>query len=136
MTQDWLKTRFGIDFVAIGLVAVCIAAPIIVLHDIWFVTTGEWPRLWLFDKVLLYLLAAVAVVFSVASVFVFRPGLPKWVATIVAVSFASYVVQPLVPIHSHAQVSAVCVARAVGLCTILLLVRSYVTDLKAGKAAR
>ncbi len=136
MTREWLKTRFGIDFVAIGLIAVCVTAPIILFHDMWFVATGEWPTLWLYDRVLLYVLTSAAAVFSAASVFVFRPGLPRYVAGIVAISFASYVVQPLVPIHGHVQASAVCIARAVGLCTILLLVQSYVTDLKAGTVAR
>ena len=135
MRGDWLNSRAGVDFSAVGLLAVCVAAPVIVLHDIWFVATGEWPTLWVYDKVLLHLLAVAGVVFSAASFFVFRPGLPKYVAVIVAISFGSYVVQPLVPIHAHGQVSAVCLARTVGIGTILLLVRRYALDLKAGKVA-
>jgi hypothetical protein len=123
MRRDWLNMRFGIDFAAIGLFAVCVGIVLVVFHDIWFMVTGAAPAMWLYDKVLSYLAAAVAAVFLVASFFIFRPGLPKYVAVILTISFASYVVQPLLPVHSYRQVAALCVARIVGFCTLLLLVR-------------
>ena len=136
MRRNWLNTRFGINFVAIGLVAVCVGVALVVFEDIWFVATGASPAMWLYDKVLCYLAAAVAAVFSVLSFFVLRPGLPKYVAVILAISFASYVVQPLLPVHGYRQVEVLCIARTVGFCSLLLLAREYRLDLKAGKVAR
>jgi hypothetical protein len=93
-----------------------------------------WPKL-PYREVLNHLLAAIAAVFSAGSFFVFRPGLARVVAVVVAISFGSYVVQPFVTVHSH-QLAALCVARSLGFCTPLLLVRAYFVDLKAGRVAR
>ena len=125
MRRDSLNMRLGIDFAAIGLLAVCVGVALVVFDDIWFIATGAAPAMWLYDKVLSYLAAAVAAVFLVASFFIFRPGQPKYVAVILATSFASYVVQPLLPVHGYRQIAALCVARTVGFCTLLLLVRQY-----------
>jgi hypothetical protein len=135
MKRHWLNTRFGIDFVAIGLVAVCVGVALVVFQDIWFVTTGSSPAMFLYDKGLSYLAASVATVFSVVSFFVFRPGLPKYVAVTLAISFASYVLQPLLPLHGYRPVETLCIARTVGLCSLLLLAREYLVYLNAGKAA-
>jgi hypothetical protein len=134
MRHNWLNTPFGIDFVAIGLVAVCVGVPLVVIQDIWFVATGAAPTLWPYDKVLSYLAAVVAAVFSVVNFFVFRRGLPKNVAVILAISLASYVAQPFLPVHGYRQVAVLCVARIVGGCTLLLLVRKYCLDLRAEKS--
>jgi hypothetical protein len=135
MTLDWLHSRFGINFVAIGLVAALVVIAVIVFQDVSFLVTGVWPKLPWYREVLYHLLAAVAAIFSAVSFFVFRPGLPRFVAVVVAISFGSYVVQPFVDIHSH-QLTALCIARILGLCTLLLLVRTYLVDLKAGRVAR
>jgi CBS domain containing-hemolysin-like protein len=124
------------DFVAIGLVALCFGVALVVFQDIWFVATGAWPAMWPYDKALSYLAAAIATIFSVVNFFVFRPGLPKYVAVILAISFASYVVQPLLPVHDYRDIAVFCIARTVGFCTLLLLARVYRLDLKAGRAAR
>jgi hypothetical protein len=136
MRRHWLSTRFGIDFVAIGLVAVCVGVVLVVFQDVWFVANGASPAMFLYDKGLSYLAAAVATVFSVVSFFVFRPGLPKYVAVTLAVSFASYVVQPLLPVHGYRQVEVLCIARTVGFCSLLLLARVYLLDVKTRKVAR
>jgi len=136
MRHFWPNTRFGINFVAIGLVAICIGVGLVVFQDIWFVAAGASPAMWLYDKVLSYLAAAVGAVFSVVCLFTFRAGLPKYVAIILAISFASYVVQPLLPIHGYRQVEVLCIARTVGFCSLLLLVRGYLLDMKARKVAR
>jgi hypothetical protein len=136
MRLGWLNTRFGIDFVAVGLFAVCIGVTLVLIQDIWFMATGSWPAIWLYHKVLSYLAAAIATVFSVVSFFVFRPGLPKYVAIMLTVSFASYVIQPFLPIHVYHVVAVLCVARTIGFSTLLLLARAYFLDLKAGKVAR
>ena len=128
--------RYGIDFAAIGLFAVCVGVVLVVFHDVWFIVTGAAPAMWLYDKVLSYLAAAVAAVFLIASFFTFRPGLPKYVAVILAISFASYVVQPLLPVHGYRQAAVLCIARTVGFGSLLLLMREYLFDLKAGKVAR
>ena len=130
MRRDWLNMRFGIDFAAIGLLAVCVGVTLVVFHDIWFLATGAVPAMWLSDKVLSYLAAAVAAVFLVASFFIFRPGLAKYVAVILTISFASYVIQPFLPLHGYRQVAVLCIARAVGFCSLLLVVRKYRSDLK------
>jgi hypothetical protein len=134
--RDWLNLRFGVDFAAIGLLAVCVGVALVLIQDIWFLATGAWPAMWLYDKVLSYLAAAVAAVFLVATFFVFRPGLPKYIAVILAISFASYVVQPLLPVHGYRQVAVLCIARTLGFCSLLLLVREYLIDLRAGRVAR
>jgi len=125
--------RFGINFVAVGLVAASVAIPVIMVLDIWFLVTGVWPKLSLHREVLYHLLATVAAVFSAGSFFVFRPGLPKFVTVVLAISFGSYVVQPFVPIHGNQQQTVLCVARILGFCTLLLLVCRYFLDLKAGR---
>jgi hypothetical protein len=135
MTLDWLHSRFGINFVAIGLVATVVAAAVVALQDVSFLVTGVWPRLPLYREVLYHLLATVAAIFSAVSYFVFRPGLPRFVAVVVAMSYGSYAVQPLADIHSN-QLTVLCLARLLGLCSLLLLVRTYLVDIKAGRAAR
>ena len=135
MRRDWLNTRFGIDFAAIGLVAVCVGVALVVFQDTWFVATGALPAMWPYDKALSYLAAAVAAAFLVATFFIFRPGLPKYMAVVLAISFASYVVQPLLPVHGYRQVAVLCIARTVGFCSLLLLEREYLLALKAGKVA-
>ena len=136
MKPDLLKTRFGINFVAVGLVAALFAIPVIMVQDIWFLVTGVWPKYPLHREVLYYLLAAVAAVFSAGSFFVFRPGLPKFVTVVLAVSFGSYLAQPFVPIHGNQQQTVLCIARILGFCTLLLLAWRYFSDLKAERDAR
>jgi hypothetical protein len=133
MPRDWLYSRFGINFVAIGLVAALVAVPVIVIQDASFLVTGVWPKLPSHREVLYHLLAAVAAVFSAGSFFVFRPGLARVVAVVVAISFGSYVVQPFAILHSH-QVAALCVARIFGFCTLLLLVRAILCRPQGGES--
>lgn len=133
MQRNWLLTPRGTWFVAIGLVAICVGAPLIIIQDVGFLTSGAWPKLWLYDKVLIYVSALVATLFCVATFSIFRSGLPKFVTVVVAVSFGSYVVQPFAPIHGHEQLAAISIGRIIGLCSLLLLVRRYVLDVKAGR---
>ena len=135
MQFDWLRSRFGINFVAVGIVAAVIAAAAIAFQDISFLLSGVWPTLPWYREVLYHLLAAIAAIFFAVSFFVFRPGLPKFVAVIVAMSFSSYVIQPFTYVHSH-QLTALCVARLLGLCTLLLLMQTYVADIKSGRVVR
>lgn len=136
MRREWLNMRYGINFAAIGLVAVCIGVALVVFHDIWFMVTGAAPEMWLFDMALSYLAAAIAAVFLVASFFIFRPGLSKYVAVILAISFASYVVQPVLPVHGYRQLVVLCIARTIGFCSLLLLAREYFLDLKVRTVSR
>lgn len=133
MQPNWLLTPRGTRCVAIGLVAICVGAPLIVIRDVGFLTSGAWPKWWLYDRVLIYASALVATLFCITSFSIFRSGLPKFVAAVVAVSFASYVAQPFVPLHGHEQLAAISIGRIIGLCSLLLLVRRYVLDVKAGK---
>jgi hypothetical protein len=135
MRRDWLNTEFGMNFAAIGLVSVCVALPCIIIQDIWFVATGVSTTLWAFDEVVFDLAAGVAAVFWVINIFVFRPGLPKYVAVVLVISFASYVFQPLLPLHAYREVAVLCIARTIGCLTILLLAWVYHRDLKAGKVS-
>ena len=133
MQPNWLLTPRGTWCVAIGLVAICVGAPLIIIQDVGFLTSGAWPKLWLYDKVLIYASALVATLFCITSFSVFRSGLPKFVAAAVAASFASFVVQPFASIRGHEQLAAISIGRIIGLCSLLLLVRRYVSDVKAGK---
>jgi hypothetical protein len=134
MTPGWLSSRFGIDFVAVGLVATLVAAAVIVLQDVSYLVLGVWPQLPWYREVLYHLLAAVAAIFWVVSFFVFRPGSPRFVAVVAVISFGTYVLQPFADIHSH-QLTALCLARTLGFCTLILPVRTYLVDLKAGRVA-
>jgi hypothetical protein len=136
MRRYWLNTRFGINFVAVGLVAVWVAAAVIVVQDVWFLSTGTWPKLPLHREVLYELLAAVAAAFSITSFFVLRPGLPKIAAVVLTISYASYVIQSFAPIHGHDHLVVLCVSRMFGFCTLLLLIRRYFLDLKAERITR
>jgi hypothetical protein len=135
MTRNWLASRFGINSVAFGIVAALIVVVVIVWRDVLFLITGAWPKLSWYREVLYHLLAAVAALFFGVSFFFFRPGLPRFVAVVVAISFASYVVQPFAAIPSQ-PLTALCVARIVGFCTLLMLLRVYFVDLRAGRVAR
>jgi hypothetical protein len=135
MTRNWLNSRFGINFVAIGLVGGLVAIAVIAVQDVSFLFSGMWPKLPWYREALYYSLSTVAAVFWAVNFFVFRSGLPRVVAIIVAISFGSYLVQPFADIHSH-QLTALCLARILGFCTPLLLMRTYVVDLKAGRVAR
>jgi hypothetical protein len=136
MRRHWLSTRFGIDFVAIGLVAVCVGIALVVFQDVWFVANGASPAMFPYDKGLSYLAAAVATVFSFVSLFVSRSGLPKYVAVTLAISFASYVVQPLLPVHGYRPIEVLCIARTVGFSSVLLLAWEYLLNLKTRKVGR
>jgi len=133
MRRDWLYTRFAINFVAGGLVAAWFAVAIVATCDIWFLISGTYPKLPLHREILYGLIAAIAAVFSAGNFFVFRPGWPKVVTVVVALCFGSYVIQLFVPIHNSHQLATLAFARIVGFCTLLLLLRTYRADLKAGR---
>lgn len=135
MRRDWLHTRFGINFVAVGLVSAWFAVAIIATCDIWFLISGTYSKLPLHREILYGLVAAIAAVFSAINFFVFRPGWPKVVTVVVALCFGSYVIQLFVPIRNPHQLTTLALARIVGFCT-LLLVRTYRADLKAGRVER
>ncbi|HEV2116799.1 MAG TPA: hypothetical protein VGR48_12275 [Terriglobales bacterium] len=125
MQRNWLLTARGTWFVAIGIVAISCGAALIIIQDVGFLMSGAWPKLWLYDEVLIYVSASVAALFCIASFSILRSGLAKFVTVVVAVSFASYVVQPFTPIHGHEQLTAISISRVIGLCTLLLLVLRY-----------
>ena len=133
MKDDWLGTRFGLNFLAVGIVATLVGASVILIQDVAFLFTSEWPRLSLGREVIYVVLAAVASVFAIANVYIFRSGLPKYIAGILAISFGSYVVQSFV--HPNAQVLRfISAARSIGICTLLLLVRTYFVESKPRNA--
>ena len=134
MRRDWLYTQFGINFVAVGLVAAWFAVAIIVTCDVWFLISGAYPKPPLHREILYGLVAAIAAVYSAVNFFIFRPGWPRVVTVVVALCFSSWVIQLFVPIHNPHQLAALALARIVGLCTLLLLVRTYLADVKAGRA--
>ncbi len=135
MTIDWLRSRFGINFVAVGIVAALVVVAVIAFQDVSFLVTGVWLKLPWYREVLYHLLAAVVAIFFAVSFFVFRPGMPRFVAVVVAISYVSYVVQPFADVHSH-QLTTLCLARLLGFCTLLLLVRAYLVDIKAARVGR
>jgi hypothetical protein len=135
MNPAWLNSRFGMNFVAIGLVASLVAIPVIAFQDVLFLVTGVWPGLPWYRELLYLLLAAAAAVFWATHVFVFRPRSPRFLAIVLAISFGSYIVQPFANIQPH-LLTELCLARILGFCTLLLLVRTYWVDLRAGRVAR
>src|SRR5215470_5149464 len=93
MTPHLLDSKFGINFVGVGLVATAISVPVVVFQDVSFLLTGVWPKLVWCPEAYFYLIAAAAGIFWAVSSFSFRSGSPRFVAVIVAVSLASFVVQ-------------------------------------------
>lgn len=136
MKRDWMHTRFGINAVGIGVVAVCVGVAFVLFHDVYLLAAGTPPEMWRYDRVLSDLAAGVGALFSIVSFFVFRPGLPRCVAAILAISLASYVFQPLLPVHGFRTDVVLCVARIAGCSSLLLLAHAYVRDLKAGRGKR
>jgi len=134
MTLDRMDSRFGINFVAMGVVGTFAAVPVIALQDVLFLVTGAWPNLPVHREVLYQSFAALAAVFWAVHILVFRPGLPRFVSVVAAISFVSYVVQPHVHIHFH-LLAALCGARILGLCTLLLLAGKYLVDRKTANSA-
>jgi len=134
MRLAWLNTRFGVNFVAAGLVTTLVTIPLIMVQDISFLVTGTWSKFFLLRQSLYILYAATAAVFCAVNFLTFRPGLPKFVTALLAISFASYVVQPFVPVHQH-WLSGVCIGRILGFCSILLLVRTYLLEVKVKPVA-
>jgi hypothetical protein len=128
--RHWLNSRFGIDFLAVGVVASIFTGLFIVAQDAVFLVTGAWPKLPSYRLVVLIPLAGVASIFWAVTFFIFRPGWPKVVAAALAISFGSYLVQHFVPILP-AQLTALCIARVLVFCTPLLLVRAYYAERKA-----
>ena len=129
MRRDWLNTRFGLNFVAAGLVLTLLSVVNIMVQDIAFLVTGTWPKLSLLREALYVLYAAVAALFSVVNFFTFLPGLPRFVTVALVISFVSYVVQPFFPVPQHG-LTAVCIGRILGFCSLLLLVWSYMSEQK------
>jgi hypothetical protein len=132
MTFHWLDSRFGINFLGVGLVATPIAVAIVVFQDVSLLLTGLWPKLSWCPEAYLHLVAAAAAIFWAVSFFAFRSRSPRFVAVVVALSLASYVVQPFTDFHFN-QLKAISLARVLGLCTLLLLARTYTLELKTGR---
>jgi hypothetical protein len=105
----WLASATGVNFVGIGVAATVIALSVLTADDIWFLSTGEHLftglRLWGF-----YLpLAGLSAVFCAATFFLWRPILPKIMATLTSAAMASHVYQRLVAISlSHLKVLSLC----------------------------
>jgi hypothetical protein len=133
--RSWLASRFGINFVAVGIVATFLAVAVIEAQDVSFCVTGAWPKMPWYRDILYQLFAGVAAIFWGVNSFFFRSKLPRFAAVIIAMSFGSYIVQPFHNIPSH-QLTALCLARLLGFCGLLLLARTYIVDLKAGRVAR
>lgn len=136
MTRHWLYSRFGINFVAGGLVASIFACLVVVVQDAVLLVTGVWPKLPLHREIEILAFAGVASVFWTVTTFIFRPGWPKFASGALAISFGSYVVQPFVPIPP-AQLTAFCIARVLAMCTpLLFLARAYFADHKVRRPVR
>jgi hypothetical protein len=100
MKQGWLNSKIGINIVAIGIVATMLSLAVFTVEDVAILFTGNLfafrtPRLAFYS-----LAAAVAALFCGLTIFIFRPGLPRIIISLLAVSMASHATEHLVPIAS------------------------------------
>jgi|HubBroStandDraft_4_1064222.scaffolds.fasta_scaffold611994_1 hypothetical protein len=98
MKQDWLNNKTGINIVAIGIVATMLSLAVFTVEDVSILFTGKLvalrtPRLAFFS-----LVAALAALFCGLTIFTSRPGLPRIVIGLLAVSMASHAIEHLLSI--------------------------------------
>ena len=134
MRQDWLKTKFGINVVAIGLVAIVFSGIIFTLQDISILLTGKFLfTLGTLRDIWYLLIATLAALFSALSVLIWRPGLHRIVIGLFSVSMASHVIEQFVFLPTP-QMKGVAVCRiGVALGLIFLFLR-YVWRTKAASS--
>ena len=117
MRRDWLGTSTGLNIVAAGLVASMLSLGMFTIQDLSTLLTGKFTAFHGSKGQWYVLLAVVAALFSALSVFVFRPGLPRFMAALFSVSMASHVLEQYVSLPSKelklAALSRVFVAAAV-----------------------
>lgn len=97
MKRDWLNSKVGINIVAIGIVATMLSLAVFMIEDVSILLTGNLfafrtPRLAFYS-----LAAALAALFCGLTIFISRPGLPRIIIGLLAVSMASHATEHLVP---------------------------------------
>ena len=132
MRKDWLETSAGVNVVAIGIVAILFSLAIFTLQDFAILFTGR-PDLLRGLRGIWYLLwAAVAAVFSVMTVFIWRPGWPRIVITLFSISMVSHVLEQFVKVPAQ-QLRLVAVCRIFIDAALILLILRYRSTTTSGR---
>jgi uncharacterized protein YjeT (DUF2065 family) len=133
MRRDWLQTSIGVNVVAIGLVAIMLSLSLFTLQDCWILFSGEpyvlhglsgtWYLLW----------AGIAALFSLATVFIWRPGPHRIVIALFSISMASHVLEQFVSLPAQ-QLRLVATCRIIVAGALILLFLRYRSITMTGDA--
>lgn len=96
MKQDWLKSEIGINIVAIGIAATMISLMVFTVEDVSILLTGNLFAFRTFRIAFYSLTAALATLFCGLTIFIVRPGLPRIVIGLLALSMASHAIEHFV----------------------------------------
>lgn len=133
MRRDWLQTPTGVNVVAVGLVAIVFSLMLFTVQDCWILFRGE-PYLLHGLRGMWYLLwAAIAVLFSVATVFIWRPGLHRIVIALFSISMASHILEQFVSLPAQ-QLKLFATCRIIVAGALILLVLRYRSVTTTGNA--
>jgi hypothetical protein len=124
MRRGWLGTAAGPNVVAIGIVASALSLVMFTIQDLLTLLTGEFAAFHGPKGIWYVLLATLAALFSAMNVFVFRPGLPRFLAALLSITMASHVLEQFVALPTQQlKLAALCRSFVVAI-VILQLWRS------------
>jgi hypothetical protein len=124
MRRGWLGTAAGLNVVAIGIVASAVSLVMFTIQDLLTLLTGKFAAFHGPKGIWYVLLAILAALFSAMNVFVFRPGLPRFLATLLSITMASHVFEQFVALPTQQlKLAALCRSFVVAI-VILQLWRS------------
>jgi hypothetical protein len=124
MRRGWLGTATGLNVVAIGIVASALSLVMFTIQDLLTLLTGKFAAFHGPKGIWYVLLAILAALFSAMTVFVFRPGLPRFLAALLSITMASHVLEQFVALPTQQlKLAALCRSFVVAI-VILQLWRS------------
>jgi hypothetical protein len=124
MRRGWLGTATGLNVVAIGIVASALSLVMFTIQDLLTLLTGKFAAFHGPKGIWYVLLAILAALFSAMTVFVFRPGLPRFLAALLSITMASHVFEQFVALPTQQlKLAALCRSFVVAI-VILQLWRS------------
>ena len=102
MRNDWFGTSPVTTFIAVGIVATLVSLAAFTVQDCFFLLFDVSDGMWMSQRVWYTLLAAIAVLFGLFTLYVWSPVFPRIIMGVVTASLASQVAQSLhvLPIQS------------------------------------
>ena len=122
MSRNWLQTSTGLNVVAVGLVAIVYSLLLFTIQDCWILLRGEPYVLHGLRGIWYLLWAAIAAMFSAATVFIWRSGLQRIVVALFSISMASHIVEQFVSFPGQQlRLAATCRIIVAGALILLFL---------------